>query len=220
MNKPKYKLVCFDVDGTLIDDDGEKYWHRLNHQLRGEKGHQDQLARYKLFCEGKLGYKEWVDIDIEDLRREGNKKKEFERVARTHHMIPGARETVLELHKRGYKLAVISGSLNILIDTLFPDHPFDDLFTNEIAFDDEGKITSWKATVYDEGTKHKALHAICKREGIKLSETVFVGDGENDIDILQEAGLGIAFCPKTKKVEDAADIIIKKKDMKEILKYL
>ena len=64
------------------------------------------------------------------------------------------------------------------------------------------------------------MHRILACEGIDISETVFVGDGENDIAILKEAGLGIAFCPKSNKVREAADVVIEKRDVREILKHL
>ena len=91
---------------------------------------------------------------------------------------------------------------------------------NNVYFDEGGSILRWEDTIYDEGSKHKALHAICAREDIPLSETVFVGDGENDIDILHAAGLGIAFCPKSEKVSAAADIVVMNNDLREILRHL
>lgn len=74
--------------------------------------------------------------------------------------------------------------------------------------------------LFDEGTKHKALQRLCTHGKIPLSQTMFVGDGENDSDILCEAGLGIAFCLKSKRVAEAADIVITKRDLHEILKVL
>ncbi len=217
----KYKLVCFDIDGTLISDDRQNYWGTLHQEIEGEEeGTRIEEKFHAAFKAGEITYKDWVDSDIRGFQKAGATKEEFLRAARRHTLHPGAREAVHELKRRGYKLAVISGSLNVLIETLFPDHPFDDIFTNLISFDEDGRIASWRDTVFDQGGKHKALHAICKREGIPLAETVFVGDGENDIDILQEAGLGIAFCPKSEKVSKAADVVVTKKDVREILKYL
>lgn len=216
----KYRLICFDVDGTLISDDNGNYWSNLHTFLEGREGERIQAERVALFREGKLDYGEWVALDLGDFRKKEFTREDFVRVAHHHIIAPGAEETLAELRRMGCKIAVISGSLNVLFETLFPDFVFDDVFLNEILFDEAGKITSWKETVYDEGTKHKALHTICKREGIDISETVFIGDGENDIDILKEAGLGIAFCPKSDKVREAADVVIEKRDMREILKYL
>jgi len=221
--KPKtYRLVCFDLDGTLIAlNDGLAYWSTLHQTLQDpEEGTRFEKKWMGKFDRGEITYKEWLDADLGEYRKLGMIKADFERAARKHRLIPGVKETILELHRRGYKLAIISGSLNILIDTLFPAHPFDDVFVNKIFFNKEGKIEGWKETVYDQGTKHKALHAICKREDIRIEETVFVGDGENDIDILQEAGLGIAFCPESEKVTAAADVVIRKCDLASILTHL
>ncbi len=218
----RYKLVCFDLDGTLIaGSEHPKYWSTLHRDIQGE----EEGARFEeewigKFRRGEISYKEWLGADISEYQRLGATKADFERVAKKHGLAPGAKETVLELHRRGYRLAVISGSLNILIDTLFPDHPFDDVFVNEVFFDDQGRIAGWQDTVYDQGSKHKAMREICEREGIRPEETIFVGDGENDIDILKEAGLGIAFCPESEQVSEAADVVIRERDLALILTHL
>jgi len=218
----KYKLVCFDIDGTLVEDYmGGNYWMTLHRVFEGEEeGMRINDGRRARFHSGEIDYKKWVDLDVSSFKMLGKRKGDFEDATRLHRLFLGAKETILELKARGYHLALISGSLSILIETLFPDHPFDDIFTNEIYFNADGTVRSWKATVFDHGSKHKAMHEICKREKIPLSQAVFVGDGENDIDILEEAGLGIAFCPKSERVATAADVVIRKKDVREILKYL
>ena len=218
----KYKLICFDVDGTLIKDQNDKknYWWKLHEVLDGKEGLDVQKERIQLFKEGKINYKQWVDLDLQGFADKKYTKSDFERVAKLFELTTGAQETLHELNKKGYKLAIISGSLSILIDTLFPEHPFDDVFVNKIYFNEKGTIIRWEDTIFDQGTKHKALYDICKRENIDLAHTVFVGDGENDIDILKEAGLGIAFMPKSNKVKDAADVVIEIPDMREILKHL
>jgi HAD superfamily phosphoserine phosphatase-like hydrolase len=218
----KYRLVCFDIDGTLVADyKGGNYWVTLHRLFEGEQqGLLTNEQRHALFRAGKLSYREWVDLDLGSFQALGKTKQEFIAATKRHRLFPGAKETIHELKRRGHHLALISGSLMILIETLFPDHPFDDISTNHIYFNKDGLVKGWRTTVFDQGTKHTVMHEICRREGIPLSQTVFVGDGENDIDILQEAGLGIAFCPKSDKVAAAADVVIRKKDVREILKYL
>ncbi|MBR9692522.1 HAD-IB family phosphatase [Candidatus Woesearchaeota archaeon] len=218
----KYKLVCFDLDGTLVEGiDHPQYWNTLHRHIQGEKKgaafEEECIARFKA---GTLSYKEWLDEDMGDFQRLGATKKDFEDAAKRHRPMNGAEKTIAELHKRGYKLGVISGALKILVDTLFPNYPFEDVFVNEIDFDEKGLIAGWKDTVYDQGSKYKALHAICEREGISISETVFVGNGENDIDILKEAGLGIAFLPESEKVSAAADVVVTEPDVRKILDFL
>ncbi len=214
-----YKLVCFDIDGTLISDAEGTYWERLHRELEGVEGSRKQAARAARFRAGKLTYKEWVDRDLGDLKARGTTREEFVAIARSQPLMPGSLETLRELRRRGVKLAVIAGSLNVLVETLFPPGIFDEVFINEVLFDERGRIASWTETVYDEGTKHRALRAICARESITLSETVFVGDGENDRDILRVPGLGIAFCPKSDRVA-AADVVIRKRNVREVLRHV
>jgi len=74
-------------------------------------------------------------------------------------LVPGARETALELRARGYRLAVISGTLDLTLDLLFPEHPFEEVYTNRIWFDERGLIAGWEATPYDmEGQGRRASH--------------------------------------------------------------
>ena len=68
--------------------------------------------------------------------------------------------------------------------------------------------------------KADALRQIAEREGISLKECVFIGDYLNDLKIIQEAGLGIAFNCKEEKLRKVADVVIDKKDLREILKYI
>jgi phosphoserine phosphatase len=217
----KYQLICFDVDGTLIaDNEGHGYWNTLHHVIEGEEGIRKNNERLKLFLEKKITYKEWVELDFLGFKEHGLTKDDFIRAANIHKLSLHAREVILELKRKGYKLAIISGGIDILVDTLFPDHPFDDMFINKIFFSKDGTVSGWENTAYDGGSKHQALISICHRENIDLAHTVFIGDGENDIDILEEAGLGIAFCPKSDKVRQAADVIVEVPDMREILKHL
>jgi len=65
-----------------------------------------------------------------------------------------------------------------------------------------------------------ALKLIAKREKIKLKECVFVGDYLNDIKVMQTAGLGIAFNCKEDRVKRVANVVIEKKDLREVLGYV
>ena len=61
---------------------------------------------------------------------------------------------------------------------------------------------------------------VAQKEGVELSECVFVGDNYNDMNAVKTAGLGISFNSHSKELDEVADIIIKKKDLREVLKYL
>lgn len=217
----QYRLVCFDLDQTLVDDSDELgYWGLLHRELDNDTGHARNKQRMDDFLAKRITYEEWVRLDIEDFQRRGLKREDFVRVAKQQGLMKGAHETVQALTAKGVKLAVISGSLDILLDTLFPEHPFDDVYLNTVRFAADGGIEGWEATRFDHGRKHEALRWICDREGIPFAETVFVGDGLNDVDALEAAGLGIAFCPKEEAVARAANVTLREKDLRLILPYI
>ena len=216
---PKYKLVCFDVDGTLIDNLVTS-WQIFHYYFQTDR-HKREDARNKFF-NGEISYVQWAEHDI-GLWREGNAKKNDFSIAMSHlKLMKGAMETLKALKKRNFKLAIISGSLNILLEKFIPDYEefFDDVFLNKIHFDDEGNIIKIEATEFDMITKATALKKIAKREKISLKECVFVGDYLNDMKIMEEAGLGIAFNCNHEELKKVADIMIEKKDLREILRYI
>lgn len=216
-NKRKYDLVCFDLDGTLIEEDnGVILWERMSEKVYGSKKVSEE--RYKLHLKGELSIDEWVDLDLAQWKKMRVTKAMVKREARHSRLNHGIRETLKELKKQGIKLGIISGSVDILLDTVFPDHPFDDVFINRLKFDRKGYLSSWKKCEYGNGRKNVALKMIAKRENIPLSRTVFVGDHLNDIPAARIAGLSIAFNSHVKKFQDKCDVVIKKKDMREILK--
>jgi len=216
---PKYKLVCFDVDGTLIDN--VRFSWQVFHDYFQTDKHRREDAKNN-FIKGKISYLQWAEHDIGMWKEKKAKKKDFFKALEPLSLMNGAMETLQELKKNGLKLAIISGSMNVLLEKFIPNYNdiFDDVFLSKIHFDKNGFIEKIEATGYDMKKKAEALKLIAKREKIKLKECVFVGDYLNDIKILKIAGLGIAFNCKEDKVKKAADIVIEKKDLREVLGYI
>jgi phosphoserine phosphatase len=215
----RFDLVAFDVDGTLVHHpEGKTVWEVLNRRFTGS---DDQNAqRWDLYNEGKLSYAEWVALDIASWRGAGATRAEILGSLDGLALVDGARETLHELRSRGARLAVISGTLDLLLDALFPDHPFDEVYTNRIAFDAEGRISHWHATPFDMDGKGVALRAIALREQIPLARCAFVGDHANDVAAARQAGFSIAFNPKSADLEAAASAVVRSRDLRDILPYL
>lgn len=216
---PKYKLVCFDVDGTLIDD--VKFSWQIFHDYFQTDRHKREDAKNRFFS-GQITYREWAEHDINLWKEMGAKKPEFFKAIANLRLMDGAMETLKELKKNGIKLAIISGSLNILLEKFIPDYAdfFDDVFLSRIYFDEYGGISKIEATEYDLDGKALALRKIAEREKISLKDCVFVGDYLNDFKIIQEAGLGIAFNCQHEELRKAADVVIDKKDLREVLRHI
>ncbi|HLC50288.1 MAG TPA: HAD family phosphatase [Candidatus Nanoarchaeia archaeon] len=215
----KYKLVCFDVDGTLIDN--IKFSWQLFHDYFQTDAHRREDAKKKFF-DGKITYMEWAEHDINMWKEKNANKKDFMKALDKLKLMDGAIETLEELKKNGIKLAVISGSLNVLLEKFIPNYEefFDDVFISKIYFDKNGHIESVEATEFDMEAKALALKKIAEREGLKLGECVFVGDYLNDLKIMQEAGLGIAFNCSHDELKEAADVVVEGKDLRSVLKHI
>ncbi|MDP7244854.1 MAG: HAD family phosphatase [Flavobacteriales bacterium] len=216
---PKYKLVCFDVDGTLIDN--VKFSWQIFHDYFQTDKHRREDAKNK-FLNGKISYLEWANHDINLWKEKNAKKKDFFKAIENLRLMNGAMETLRELKNNNIKLAIVSGSVNVVLEKFIPDYNefFDDVFLSRIYFDEEGSILKVEATEFDMEKKAEALKQIAEREKIKLEECVFVGDYLNDMKIIQDAGLGIAFNCQHDKLKEVADVVIEKKDLREVLKYI
>jgi len=213
----KYRLVCFDLDGTLVDDI-RSIWSAIHTELGTDT--DERKKAMKDFFAGRITYDEWAKHDIMLWKQAGLTKERLAEIVSQMKLMSGAKEAVFELKRRGYVLAVISGSIQTVIDVLFPDHPFDYVFINKILFDKTGLVSGVESTQYDTEHKATALRLICKKESIKAEEAVFIGDHDNDVEAARAAGLSIAFNPVSQELKEACDIVITKKDVREILEHL
>ena len=217
----KYKLVCFDVDGTLVDN-VEYSW-----QIFHDYFHVDQIRREfarESFFSGRITYLEWAEHDIALWMKAGATKAQFVHAMELAKLKPmtGALECIEELKRRNLRLAIVSGTLDVILDKVYPDYEklFSYVFLSRLIFDNEGRLSGAIPTRFDMDMKADALRHIAEKENILLEECVFIGDHNNDVKIATIAGLGIAFNCKSDNLRSIADVVIKKKDLREILRYL
>ncbi|ODU12109.1 MAG: phosphoserine phosphatase SerB, partial [Pseudonocardia sp. SCN 72-51] len=127
-------------------------------------------------------------------------------VAAEIELTPGARTTVRTLKRLGYRCGVVSGGFTQVISGLVDDLGLDFAAANELEVVDgvlTGKVVG---DIVDRPGKAVALRRFADTFGVPLDQTVAVGDGANDIDMLSSAGLGIAFNakPALREVADTA----------------
>ena len=214
-----FDLVAFDVDGTLVESPrGMTVWEVLNERFVGSAA--INRRRYEQFKRGELTYSEWVALDVAGWRAAGATKRQIIAALAPLNLVRGTRETMNALKERGLRLIVISGTLELMLETLYADHPFDEIFANRIGFDERGNISHWEATPYDNKGKAGALRSVAQRHGIPLSRCAFVGDSGNDVWIAREAGFAVAVNPRSTELEQLADAVVRSEDLRAILPHL
>ena len=108
----------------------------------------------------------------------------------------------------GYKIAILSGGFTYFGEYLQRRYGIDYVYANELEIDEEGKLTGrYLGEVVDGRRKADLLKLIAQSEHVNLAQTIAVGDGANDLPMLSEAGLGIAFHAKPRVVQKARQSI-------------
>ena len=190
------RLVVMDVDSTLID--GE-----VIDLLAAHAGCADQVA--KVTAATMRG-----DLDFASSLRErvsllaGLPESVLADVRRELRLAPGARTLIRTLRRLGYRCGIVSGGFTQITDTLVAELGLDYSAANTLEVSG-GKLTGQlTGPIIDRAGKAAALRSFAARAGVPLSQTVAIGDGANDLDMIAAAGLGVAFNAK-QVVRDAAD---------------
>ncbi|WP_163509304.1 phosphoserine phosphatase SerB [Fodinicola acaciae] len=182
------RLVVFDVDSTLIT--GEVIEMLAEHAGRGP-----EVARVtEQAMRGELDFAESLRARVQQLK--GLDAGVIQAVRADLRLTPGARTLVRTLKRMGYLCGVVSGGFTQITDQLVNDLHLDFSAANTLEIRD-GKLTGEVVgELVDRPGKAKALRNFAAAARIPMSQTVAVGDGANDIDMITAAGLGIAFNAK------------------------
>ena len=182
------RLVVMDVDSTLVQ--GE-----VIEMLAARAGCEAEVAA--VTERAMRGEIEFADSLRERVRLlAGLPETAFDDVRRDLQLAPGARTFVRTLKRLDYRIAVVSGGFAQITDALVADLGIHYAASNEVAIRD-GRLTGeLVGAVLDRAGKASALRRFAADAGIPLSQTVAIGDGANDLDMLAASGLGIAYNAK------------------------
>ncbi|MCP9186020.1 phosphoserine phosphatase SerB, partial [Acinetobacter baumannii] len=205
------RLVCFDCDSTLIT--GE-----VIEMLAAHAGKEAEVAAVtERAMRGELDFEESLRERVATLA--GLDASVIDEVAAQIQLTPGARTTVRTLNRMGYRTAVVSGGFIQVLEDLAADLQLDYVRANTLEIVD-GKLTGRViGKVVDRKAKEEFLREFAADSGLRMSQTVAVGDGANDIDMISAAGLGIAFNAKP-ALREVADASVSHPYMDEILQIL
>ncbi|KUH83074.1 MULTISPECIES: phosphoserine phosphatase SerB [unclassified Mycobacterium] len=182
------RLIVFDVDSTLIQ--GE-----VIEMLAARVGAEAAVAEVtEAAMRGELDFAESLHRRVATLA--DLPATVLDDVAEQIELTPGARTTVRTLRRLGYHCGIVSGGFRQVIEPLAHELMMDFVAANELEIID-GKLTGRViGPVIDRAGKAKALRDFAQQAGVPMEQTVAVGDGANDIDMLAAAGLGVAFNAK------------------------
>jgi phosphoserine phosphatase len=196
LHRRAMRLIVMDVDSTLISGEAIDL-------LAARAGCAEQVAK---ITESTMR----GDTDFAAALRErvallaGLDVAALEEVRREVRLAPGARTLLRTLQHLGFRCGIVSGGFTQITDGLAAELGLDFAAANtlEVA---GGKLTGrLEGPVIDRAGKAAALRRFAGEAGVPLSQTVAVGDGANDLDMIAAAGLGVAFNAK-QVVRDAAD---------------
>jgi phosphoserine phosphatase len=192
------RLIVFDVDSTLIQQE-------VIEMLAARAGTLDAVAAITdAAMRGELDFAESLHQRVGTLA--GLPAEVLDEVAEAVELTPGARTTIRTLRRLGYHVGVVSGGFRQVIEPLAHELMLDFVAANELEVVD-GKLTGRVVgQIVDRAGKAKALRDFAHQVGVPMAQTVAVGDGANDIDMLAAAGLGVAFNakPALREVADAS----------------
>jgi len=204
-------LVVMDADSTLLQDE-------VIDLLADACGCADEVSAItEAAMAGTIDFAEALRRRVALLA--GLPEKVLDEVRAKLRLTPGARTLLRTLHRLGYVPAVVSGGFVEVLAPLLAELHVDYLEANRLEIRDGVLTGELAGPVVDRAAKARALERFAHEVGVPLEQTVAVGDGANDIDMISVAGLGIAFNAKP-VVREHADAALSVPYLDAVLYFL
>ena len=214
------KLLVCDLDNTLLKGPFVSSWQLIWDFLGCDKA--TRMHGLKQFETGAFSYDEWCEHDAKTFRKHELRRDHFVDICKDLRPAPNLRKTLSTMQAKGVQLAIVSGALDMIVHTALPWHEtfFDDVHVNGTRFCDAGILETIIPTLYDFEGKFHCVEKLCADYGVGLDETVFIGDGMNDIFVANKVGLTIAFGSDCDAVKQAFDLDLPDDDFRRILDHI
>lgn len=190
------RLICFDMDSTLIQTE-------CIDDLAKKAGVGEQVQKItERAMRGEIDFKESFKERVALLK--GLDASVMQEIADNFPITEGVDRLMSVLKNCGYKIAILSGGFTFFGEYLQRKYNIDYVYANELEIDENNKLTgNFVGEIVDGRRKAELLKLIAQVEKVNLAQTIAVGDGANDLPMLAEAGLGIAFHAKPRVRETA-----------------
>ena len=193
------RLICFDMDSTLIETE-------VIDELAMRAGVGDQVkAITERAMRGEIDFCESFKERVALLK--GLDESVMRDIAEHLPITEGVERLMFVLKRYGYKIAILSGGFTYFGNYLKDKFGIDYVYANQLEIVD-GKLTGrYLGDIVDGKRKAELLQLLAQVEKVDIAQTIAVGDGANDLPMLSEAGLGIAFHAKPRVVANAKQSI-------------
>ncbi|PRT53457.1 Phosphoserine phosphatase [Wickerhamiella sorbophila] len=182
------KLVVFDMDSTLIQ-------HEVIDMIAAYAGVEEEVSRVtEAAMRGELDFNASLEERVKLLK--GVPVTVYNDIKKKLNLTPGALELCKGLKENGVKMAVLSGGFQPFVDWIKEVLGLDYAYANVLADDGEKLEGKTVGRVVNAEVKAQLLAEIAEKEGIPIEYTVAVGDGSNDLKMMDRAGFGVAFSAK------------------------
>lgn len=203
------KVIVLDMDGVIFRE--KNFWIKM-HELLSTKDIGTNLTIKHL----RNNYQKLVRKVLKLWR--GKTAGPYLSYVKKARYTRGTKEALRILKKRGYYIIVVSSGSSHLLKRALDELPIDEGYANELVIRN-GKIAGeFKQNIKNNG-KLVILRALCKRLKVPLTKIVAVGDSENDIPLFKNVGFSIAFCPASEKTAREAKKVVRRANLKSILKF-
>lgn len=204
-------LLVMDVDGTLIRQEGIDL-------LAQEAGAGEKVAEITAQAmNGELDFSASLEARVALLK--GLEISAFQKILKQIEITQGAEGLITELHQRGYKVALVSGGFHEVIDPIARSLGIDLVRANRLQTFD-GRLTGKVlGEIVTPERKKDSLLTWAKENHVPRSQTIAMGDGANDLPMIETAGIGIAFMAKP-IVAERAPYRIQTRDLSLVLEIL
>jgi len=193
------RLVCFDMDSTLIQTE-------VIDELAELAGVGKQVKEItELAMQGEIDFNESFKRRMKLLK--GLSEEALHQVAVNLPITKGARRLIDTLHNYGFKTAILSGGFSYFGNYLKEKLDIDYVYANQLEIKNGVLTGGYLGDIVNGAKKAEYLKLLAEKEGIDIAQTIAVGDGANDLEMLDVAGLGIAFHAKPKVKDNAQSSI-------------
>ena len=211
--KGRFKLVIFDLDGTLTKE--RSIWEYIHKRLGKWFGFAEEYQ--KQFLAGKISYEEFCERDAQVWKGIG--VEELLGIVKTVPFYAGADELIHYFKNKGLKLAMVSSGLSVLSEWVHQRYGFDYSVSNDLLQEDGILTGKVKIQVYYD-KKAEWVRRIQKKFGEKSEEVIAIGDSVGDIDMFQMVGFSIAFNSSCSDLDRIANICVQSQNLADIIPRL